>query len=158
MLPAMKISSNPTRQGIRMRWHVMRLGAVSAILAAFWFPNNAAALVGIGLMVLVAAYASKLDAEDLLVEVFDDGDKLRFVLGDVTASANMAAIAKVEFEDGGDGMDQVTITLAQTTPFGKVIRLVPEPVYVFEWNVKVWFADLQRRVQNAKTSASVYGA
>ena len=55
-------------------------------------------------------------------------------------------------------MDQVTITLAQTTPFGKVIRLVPQPVYVFEWNVKVWFADLQLRVQNAKTNASVYGA
>lgn len=150
----MKISCNPTRQGIRLRWHLMRLAAVAVMLAAFWFPNNAVDLVAVGLVTFVAAYLSKANDEVLLVEVFDDGDSLRFRLGGRHASASMVEIERVEFKEGGDGMDQVTVTLTHTTPLGRSIELTPQPVYVFDWSVKVWFADLQRRVQEAKSDAS----
>ena len=149
----MKISSNPTRQGIRLRWHLLRFAAVVAVLAAFWFPKHAVDLVAIGLVILVGAILSKANDEDLLVEVFDDGDSLRFELGDLHASARMAEIEKVEFRDGGEGMDRVTVTLAHTTPLGRAIELTPQPVYVFDGKVSVWFADLQRRVQEAKSNA-----
>lgn len=148
----MKISSNPTREGIRFRWHLVRIAAVAVMLAAFWFTDNAVNLVAAGLVTLVAAYSSKINDEDLLVEVFDDGESLRFLLGELHASVRMAEIEKVAFQDGGDGTDKVTVTLAQTTPFGRVIELTLEPVYVFDWNVKVWFADLQRRVEEAKSN------
>ena len=149
----MKISRNPTRQGIRLRWHLLRFAAGAAMLAAFWFPKHAVDLVAIGLVILVGAILSKANDEDLLVEVFDDGDSLRFELGELHSSARMAEIEKVEFTDGGEGMDRVTVTLAHTTPFGRAIELTPQSVYVFDWEVSVWFADLQRRVQEAKSNA-----
>jgi len=149
----MKVSSNPTRQGIRWQWHALRIVAVMVLLSSIWFPNYRNDLIGVGIALFIGAYVSKSWEEDFLVEVFDDGGSLRFQLGEVRMSANLAEIQAVEFRDGGDGKDIVYVALSLATPFGRGIEFFPEPVRVFDWNTKLWFADLQRRVLEAKTSA-----
>jgi len=149
----MKISSNPTRHGIRWQWHALRTLAVLVLLSSIWFPNHRRDLIGVGITLFIGAYVSKSWEEDFLVEVFDDGGSLRFQYGEVRISASLAEIQAVEFQDGGDGKDIVTVTLSQRTPFGREIAFFPEPAYAFDWNSKLWFADLQRRVLEAKSSA-----
>lgn len=130
----------------------MRLGAALSLLAAIVFPKHKAELAGVGVAVLAFGYVSRTKEEDWLINVFDEGDCLRFELDGLRESVSIGQILSVEFQDGGDGMDLVAITLSEATSFGRVIEFIPEPVHVFEWSTKLWFKDLQKRVSETKTS------
>lgn len=149
----MKISNNTSRQGIRWRWNFFRLVALSLVLAAFWCPNHVGELIGMGFALLFVAYVSKTSEEDLLIEVFDDGDRLRFALDDVRISVSLTAIEKAVFQNGGDGCDSVTVSTFHATPFGRHVRLLPDPNLKFQGNPKRWFDDLEKRICDAKAGA-----
>ncbi|MTW12756.1 hypothetical protein GM658_19290 [Pseudoduganella eburnea] len=132
----------------------MRTAAVLALLVAIWLPAYRGPLLGGGVMVFIGAYITRSCSEDFLVQVFDDGGCLRFEREGVRISVDLGEIQELEYRDGGDGSDIVSVTYYQATPFGRLIEFYPEPVYVFDWNTEVWFADLERRVLAAKAGAS----
>jgi hypothetical protein len=150
----MKISNNTSRQVIRWRWHCLRLIGLALMLAAFWYKDRAIDLIATSIVVFVGALASKAFDEDLLVEVFDDGDRLRFKLDEVHVSISLTDVKEVVFQDGGDGKDTVTILICHDTPFGRQVELVPEPNLKFQGNPKHWFNDLQKRVFEAKANVA----
>ncbi|MYM71170.1 hypothetical protein GTP56_03035 [Duganella sp. FT134W] len=150
----MKISNNTSRQGIRWRWHCLRLIGLALMLAAFWYKDRSVDLIATSIVVFVGALASKALGEDLLVEVFDDGDRLRFELDEVHVSISLTDVKEVVFKDGGDGKDTVTILICHDTPFGRQVELVPEPNLKFQGNPKHWFNDLQKRVFEAKANVA----
>lgn len=124
------------------------------MLAAFWYPNHVGDLIGMGFALLFVAYVSKTSEEDLLIEVFDDGDRLQFALDDVRISVSLTEIEKAVFQNGGDGCDSVTISMFHATPFGRHVRLLPEPNHKFQGNPKRWFDDLEKRIFEAKARAA----
>jgi hypothetical protein len=149
----MKISNNPSRQGIRWRWRFFQLVALLTMLSAISFPNRVRELVGVCVVMFVVAYVSKVLEEDLLVEVFDDGDRLRLQQDEVVVSVSLVEIEKASFQDGGDGSDKVTLSLFHPTPWGRYIDFIPEPLYKFEGNARRLFDDLEMRIVDAKASA-----
>jgi hypothetical protein len=124
------------------------------MLAAFWYTNRVGTLIGAGIVVFVIAYASKALEEDFLVEVFDDGDRMRFELDEERVSVDLAEIEKAVFQDGGDGKDTVTILTCHANPFGRQVEFIPEPNHRFQGDPKRWFDDLEKRIFEAKTKVS----
>jgi len=150
----MKISNNPSRQGIRWRWNSLRLIAASLVLAAFWYTNRVGELTGAGIVVFVLAYVSKAWEEDFLIVVFDDGDRMRFELDGERLSVSLNEIEKAKFHDGGDGKDTVTISFCSVSPFGRYVEFAPELNHRFQGDPKLRFDDLEMRITEAKTKAT----
>ena len=124
------------------------------MLASFRYPNRVGDLIGASIVVFVIAYASKALEGDLLIEVFDDGDQLRFELDEAHVSVNLTEIKEAVYQDGGDGMDTVTVSICYATPFGRHIEFIPEPNHRFQGDSKRWFDDLEKRIIEAKTKAA----
>jgi hypothetical protein len=150
----MKVSSNPSLLGIRVRWHCLRLAAIAVALAAIWFPNRVGELIGLGIALFSVAYVLKASEEDLLIEVFDDGDRLRFEQGEIRFSVGLTEIEKVTYKEANDGMDIVVISVLPTIAFGRFIEFIPQPGYKFDCNGKLWFDDLQKRIAEARSIAT----
>lgn len=101
---------------------------------------------------IAITYASKLLEEDLLVEVFDDGDRLRLVRENVCISVRLSEIQKITFQDGRDGMDIVTLSFLNSTPWGQHVDFLPELHYKFGGDLKHWFDVLEARIVQAKVN------
>ena len=150
----MKISNNTTKQGTRWRWNFVRLLAAGTISSAFVFPHRAGDLIGIGTLLFGAGFVLKVREEDWQVHVFDDGDCIRLELGEVRFSADLTKIEKVIFQDGNDGIDLVTISFMDATPFGHHIEFIPVLHYKFGGSEKLMFDDLKSRISKAKAEAA----
>lgn len=151
----MKISRNPSRQGIRWRWRLMQLVALLTVSAAILFPSRLWELIGAGVLLIAIAHVSKVLEEDLLVEVFDDGDGLRLECENVHVSIGLREIEKVTFQDGKDGMDIVTLSFLDATPWGRHVDFLPEPHYEFGGDIKLWFDALGARILQAKANNTI---
>ncbi len=150
----MKVSSNPSLSGIRLRWHGFRLAAISVVVGAIWFPNRVGELIAFGIALFVIGYVQKADEEDRLIEVFDDGDRLRLEHGEIRCSVGLTEIEKVTFTEVSDGVDFVIISVFHTTPFGRCVEFTSQPGYKFDCNGKLWVEDLQARIVEARSTAT----
>lgn len=148
----MKISRNPSRQGIRWRWRCMQLVALLTVSAAVLYPGRIRELIGAGVVLIAISYASKLLEEDLLIEVFDDGNRLRLAHEKIYVSVGLMEVEKITFKDGRDGMDIVTLSFLNATPWGQHVDFLPEPHWKFGGDIKLWFDDLEARILQAKAN------
>lgn len=130
----------------------MQLVALLTVSAAVLYPSQIGELIGAGVLLIAITYASKLLEEDLLVEVFDDGDGLRLVREKVYVLVGLKEIEKITFQDGRDGMDILTLSFLDATPWGRHIDFLPEPHYKFGSDVKLWFEDFEARILQAKAN------
>lgn len=122
------------------------------VSSAVFFPNRIRELIGAGVLLIAITYLSKVCEEDYLVEVFDDGDRLRLELENDHVSVRLTEIQKITFLDGGDGEDIVTLSFLNATPWGRHVDFLPAPHYKFDGVVKLWFDDLEVRILQAKAN------
>lgn len=130
----------------------MQLVALLTVSAAIFFPSRIWELIGAGVLLIAISHVSKVLEEDLLVEVFDDGDGLLLECDNVHVSVGLWEIEKVTFQDGKDGMDIVTLSILNATPWGRHVDFLPEPDYKFGGDIKLWFDALEARILQAKAN------